>query len=83
MTKSRKRNPRIESALTYMFGFTAIGATNDETVERPYSPELRAFFAGATGECMKYERDTDDDRVKATAKLLREIADYLDPPEVE
>jgi hypothetical protein len=68
--------------LIYAFGYKAIGATQNDEVVVPYSPELIALATGVIGEYPQgylSQITPENELGHKTAKLLRAVADYLMP----
>lgn len=79
-----KAQADAQNFIRYAFGETPVGSAENESVERAYSPELRAFFQGRLGVVPKawwslsHPRGAEAPARKAVAEFLREIADELD-----
>ena len=80
----------------YMIGGRVVGGNADEPTETPHSPELRAMIVGLIGkgtpssgyrayigvnQFARHKILEYSDQTHAFAKLLREVADGIDPPE--
>lgn len=87
MTILTKTEIDAQNFLRYAFGETPVGSADGESVDRAYSPELRAFFQGRIGGIpskwwlLQENQLTPQERAarKAVAEFLIEIAGVLDP----
>ena len=82
MITKTKAEMDAQNFLRYAFGETPVGSADNESVDRAYSPELRAFFQGRIGDVPLrwWDSRPEVDRMakKHVAEFLREIADVLD-----
>lgn len=82
MTVLTKAEVDAQNFLRYAFGETPIGSAENESVDRAYSPELRAFFQGRLGKVPYvwwHSPPHEAEARKAVAEFLMEIAGTLDP----
>lgn len=68
--------------LRYVFGETPVGSADNESVDRDYSPELKAFIRGALGDIPNAwwlnVSTAEKEKRHAFTDFLREIADVID-----
>jgi hypothetical protein len=71
--------------LRYAFGETPVGSAENESVDRAYSPELKAFFQGRLGPVpavwyrLVKVSPAETTARKNLADFLRELADTIEP----
>jgi len=73
---------QLQYCIDYMIGFKSIGSAQEEEIQVPFSPELRAFIQGKMGDKIPsggWDTRNNPQRAQDFANFLREIADALDP----
>lgn len=89
MSPPTKADYDAQNFLRYAFGETPVGSADNESVDRAFAPELRAFFQGRLGVVpsrwwmAKVPPHMPDETAarRSVAEFLREIADVLDGEE--